>query len=653
MKLFVPGRLCLFGEHSDWAGGYRRINADLERGYTIITGTNQGLYADARPHPSKLVLRTTLPDGAKQGPFEVAMDRDALLAEAEAGGFFSYAAGVAYQVMTHYRVRGLEIDNYETTLPVQKGLSSSAAVCVLVARAFNRIYDLKMTVRGEMEYAYQGEITTPSRCGRMDQGCAYGNRPILMTYDGDRIDVREMKTPRDLYFIVVDLHGRKDTRRILADLNRAYPFADDDGQRRVQEYLGPINKRIVHQAREAIEAGDAARVGALMREAQAEFDRCLGPACPSQFHSPKLHQVLAHEPIQPLIHGGKGVGSQGDGTAQFIATDADAQREVIEILERDLDVSCLELVLRSGLAVRKAVIPAAGFGPAMYPASHHVKKELFPVVDATGRAKPAILTVVEEAIAAGIEQVALIVQPDDLPAMDQLFHAPPPVEHWAKLSTDARAYADRLMEIGRRVTLIPQPVQDGFGHAVACAREFVDGEPFLLMLGDHLYASHADAPCARQLLDVHQRLGQSVVGLMLKSADRIRRFGCVAGAWTQYPSELSITDVVEKPTPDEAAARLTVEGLADDQFLAIFGQYVLDPAVFDYLEETIDHNLRQDGELPFTPALDKLRQYDGLAGYLVQGRHFDIGQPDAYVQALVDYRDAARHAADPAVQPQP
>ncbi len=93
--------------------------------------------------------------------------------------------GVAYQILTHYHVRGLVIDNYKTDLPIKKGLSSSAAICVLTARAFNRVYDLKMTIRGEMELAYQGEITTPSRCGRMDQGCAFGNRPILMTFDGD------------------------------------------------------------------------------------------------------------------------------------------------------------------------------------------------------------------------------------------------------------------------------------------------------------------------------------------------------------------------------------------------------------------------------------------------------------------------------------
>ena len=159
------------------------------------------------------------------------MVREALLAEAERGGFFSYAAGVAYQILTHYRVRGLEVDNYLTDLPVKKGLSSSAAFCVLIARAFNRIYDLKMTVRGEMEFAYSGEITTPSRCGRMDQGCAYGGRPILMTFDGDRIDIEELKVPRNLYFVIADLGAGKDTKEILSKLNRCYPFAENELQR--------------------------------------------------------------------------------------------------------------------------------------------------------------------------------------------------------------------------------------------------------------------------------------------------------------------------------------------------------------------------------------------------------------------------------------
>ena len=256
MNLFVPGRICLFGEHSDWAGGYRRINADLERGYTLISGTDQGIYANIEPHPTSLVLTATTHDGAKHGPYEIPMQREALLTEAEKGGFFSYIAGVAYQVMTHYHVRGLVIDNYHTDLPVQKGLSSSAAICVLAARAFNRVYDLKLTVRGEMEIAYMGEITTPSRCGRMDQGCAFGNRPVLMTFDGDRLDTEELQVAGELHYVIVDLQAHKDTMEILRRLNRSYPFADNEIESGVHELLGPINKRVVHQSIDALQAAD-------------------------------------------------------------------------------------------------------------------------------------------------------------------------------------------------------------------------------------------------------------------------------------------------------------------------------------------------------------------------------------------------------------
>ena len=262
MKLFVPGRICLFGEHSDWAGGHRRTNAELEKGYTVITSTNQGVYAEVQSHPTSLILKTSLSDGTRYGPYALPMEPAALLAEAEKGSFFSYAAGVAYQILTNYRVQGLEIDNYLTDLPVKKGLSSSAAICVLVARAFNRIYDLKMTTREEMECAYQGEIKTPSRCGRMDQGCAY-QHPILMSFDGDNIDVKEFSVPKNLYMVIVDLGVGKDTRFILNQLNDCYPFAENDLQRNVQHYLGPLSAEITQSAYQALRQGNAEAVGAV------------------------------------------------------------------------------------------------------------------------------------------------------------------------------------------------------------------------------------------------------------------------------------------------------------------------------------------------------------------------------------------------------
>ena len=634
MKIFVPGRVCLFGEHSDWAGGHRRINSEIEKGYTLLTGTNQGIYADVEPHATSLVLSSATPGGERNGPYEIPMEPKALLEEARKGGFWSYIAGVAYQVLTHYHVRGLVIDNYKTDLPMRKGLSSSAAICVLTARAFNRIYDLKMTTRGEMELAYNGEITTPSRCGRMDQGCAFGNRPILMTYDSDRLDVKELRVREDMYLVLVDLGGKKDTLEILARLNRAYPFAENETERGVQQLFGPVNKRVVHQAVEALEATDARRIGELMTEAQGLFDRWAVPACPEELTAPLLHRVLNYEPVKQHTWGGKGVGTQGDGTAQFIARSAADQKALIEIVERDLKMSCLPLTLQAGQRVRKAVIPAAGFGTRLFPASKATKKELFPIVDRDGIAKPVILLLVEEALSAGIEDVILIVQENDLSDFRAFFQEQVSIENYNKLPGHFREYARRILEIGRRVSFVTQTTQEGFGHAVYCAHDAVGDEPFLLMLGDHLYRSATDVSCAQQLIAAYDQHKVSTLGLRSTPEDQLANFGTATGVWLEANRLLSVSEFAEKPTADYARNNLRVPGLQDGTYLTVFGQYVIKPALFGYLEEHIKNNVRERGEFQLTSALDRLRREDGFLGLIVDGQRYDIGLPEYYLDTL-------------------
>ena len=652
MKIFVPGRLCLLGEHSDWAGGYRCLNPELEKGYTLLVGTNQGLYAEVKPHPTQLILHASLSDGTRKEPLVLPMERQVLLAEAQKGGFFSYAAGVAYQFLTHYQVCGLEIDNYLTDLPIQKGLASSAALCVLVARAFNRLYDLKMTIRGEMEFAYLGEITTPSRCGRMDQACAYGNRPIMMIFDGDspngdsfasRTDVIELNIPKDLFFVIVDLGAGKNTQEILSQLNQSYPFATNEVQENVQNYLGSISSQITQEAVDALQKGDAEQLGALMKRAQAEFDKHLIPACPSQLTAPLLHQILNYEPIQPYILGGKGVGSQGDGTAQFIVKDDESQQKVIEIIERDFpQMQSLKLTIQSQKKVRKAVIPAAGFGTRLFPATKVVKKELFPIIDRDGRAKPIILAIVEEAISGGIEEVGIVVQKSDRALFEDFFKTPPTKELFNKLSPQNQEYSQYLQDLGQRITILTQEEQEGYGHAVFCAKEWVKDEPFLLLLGDHVYASDNETSCAGQVLDIYEQVGQSVVGLSVMPAEIIHKAGCVTGIWQESNSILSVTQLSEKPDIDYARSHLHMEGMADDQFLGIFGMYVLKPKIFDFLEEHISNNIRQKGEFQLTSCLDRLRQEEGITGYLVKGRYFDTGMPEFYRQTMIDFRNAGQ-----------
>jgi galactokinase len=339
MNIFIPGRLCLFGEHSDWAAQYRLLNSNIKPGYAIVVGTNQGIFAKVQLHHS-LQFQTV----NHSPPLNIVMDQALLLEMAKTENFYSYVAGVAYQALVHYGVGGMAVNNYKMNLPLKKGLSSSAAICVLLARAFNQLYNLGLTIEAEMDLAYEGERTTPSQCGRLDQACAYGGQPILITFAGDRIEVQPLTVGQDLYLIIVDLAGNKDTQKILTNLNQCYPTADNAIKARVQSYLGEINADITKQAISALQVGNGAKIGNLMSYAQAEFDRCLIPTCPSQLTAPKLHQLLEHPPLQDCIYGGKGVGSGGDGTAQLLTRDRRCQRQAISIIQRDFPkMKCYQL----------------------------------------------------------------------------------------------------------------------------------------------------------------------------------------------------------------------------------------------------------------------------------------------------------------------
>jgi len=343
-ELFVPGRLCLFGEHSDWAGGHRRQNSDIEKGYAIVAPTNQGNYARVTKLDKPIFRFISKPFGET---LETQLDDKELLKIAEEGGIFSYVAGVAHEIVTNYHNhnnRGIEINNQKTDLPVKKGLSSSASACVLTAKAFNEVFYLKWTLRRIMELAYLGEVTTPSRCGRMDQACAY-DKPILMTFNGDGSDVKELKIGRDFYLLIVDLKSKKDTRKILADLSRGFPFPITDEEKRKHVYFNQVNPVMIREARKALEGGSPDYLGATMKVAQENFDNYLASSC-SELTAPKLHHILSFPKIRGYIHGGKGIGSGGDGTAQLVCKSREDREKARRVLEEELKLECFDLDLK-------------------------------------------------------------------------------------------------------------------------------------------------------------------------------------------------------------------------------------------------------------------------------------------------------------------
>ena len=146
IKLFVPGRLCLFGEHTDWAGHYRTMNADIPAGAAIVTGIEQGIYAEVEKS-SVFEVRSDAPEITSiWSDFSCRMNEAELKRIAKSGGFFCYCAGVASYMLEWYKVGGVSIRITSMTLPMKSGLSSSAAICVLVARAFNLLYNLNVLI---------------------------------------------------------------------------------------------------------------------------------------------------------------------------------------------------------------------------------------------------------------------------------------------------------------------------------------------------------------------------------------------------------------------------------------------------------------------------------------------------------------------------
>ncbi len=347
IELFVPGRVCLLGEHADWAGQYGR-----HTGYCLVIGTDQGIGATAAA-ADELIVETPLPtpDGRPSGRYRRIRCRlepaDLLAAATDSGEFFRHCAGVAHEVIKQYDVGGIELTIGKMDLPLKKGVSSSAAVCITVARAFDAVYGLNLFPHELMDLAYRGERLTGSQCGRMDQACIFGKTPVLLSFTGpDDVRIEPIFPEGQIEMFIVDLAGDKDTVRILTDLQDAYADSAD-----LQAALGADNETFVRRGCGALVRGDAAELGEVMIAAQKNFDAKIAPACPDQLASPLLHKVLTLKSIAEHIHGGKGVGSQGDGTAQLVARSSTDRDEAIKKITAAFgDMRCFPLTVRPHLS---------------------------------------------------------------------------------------------------------------------------------------------------------------------------------------------------------------------------------------------------------------------------------------------------------------
>jgi len=268
--------------------------------------------------------------------------------------------------------------------------------------------------------------------------------------------------------------------------------------------------------------------------------------------------------------------------------------------------------------VRKAVIPAAGFGTRFLPISKAVPKEMLPLVD-----KPVIQYVVEEAAASGITDILLVISRSKR-AIEEHFH--PIAELESELEAKGRSAeltALRDLQSMARLHFVWQPKMGGLGDAIRYARNFVGEEPFAVLLGDTVVTTtDAGRPLTRQLADVVEQRGGSAVALQEVPVEKVSRYGIMGGKEVA-PGVILASQFVEKPKPEEAPSRL-----------AVSARYVLSPKVFECLERATPG---KGGEIQLTDAMAALMQDDPLHGVRFEGKRHDVGNKLDFIRANVEF----------------
>jgi UTP--glucose-1-phosphate uridylyltransferase len=295
------------------------------------------------------------------------------------------------------------------------------------------------------------------------------------------------------------------------------------------------------------------------------------------------------------------------------------------------------------VSVRRAIVPLAGLGTRLFPASHAVKKELFPVVGPDGIARTILHQHLIDLTAAGIEEICLIVQPGS-DADVRRYLAGPDNAYLHRLSSHPELVeeARQMRAFAERVRFAIQHTQEGYGHAVFQARAFAAGEPTLLCLGDHLFRGRKVSPIQQVTSLARTGAGRSVSAVNRIGASRLKSFGTIAGRRrADAPSLIDVTKIVEKPDLDTARRELHVDGLPEDTWLGWFGIHLLGPSIFDVLAEMIRDDIRDNGEFQLTRAQEIQRQREGhLAVEITDGERFDFGTGRDYVESLYRYRTA-------------
>lgn len=607
IEIFVPGRLCLFGEHSDWASTYQNVNSEIEGGAAIVNAISEGIFAEASIN-KKIILKEKKYKSINCN-YE---DIDFIIKQYP---FWKYVlCTISYIKDKYKKVEGIYLNIKKVTLPMKKGLGSSAAICLLVVKAYNILYNLNLTEEEEANVAYYSELLSGSKCGKLDQINNFLPGAKLVTFDSDNVVTKSLIVAKDIYMVYADLNGSKDTIKILSDLNSCYPYPKNNVEKRVHNFLGKTNKKFVFDACKALEQGEIEKLGLLMTKYQKEFDSCLINMC-SELQAPLLHNLLNDVNITELTYGAKGCGSGGDGSIQFVAKDKKCQQQLMTYL-KDLKLNSWAITI-NGNKIKKAIIPVGGFGSRMYPMTKIIGKEFLPIKDVNGIIKPAILILLEELIDSGIEQIGLILPSKYKKRYVDFFLKNYDLEGFEKDS-------EKLKQIFNRLKFINDKSQSGLGNSINLCKRFIGKEKFMLLLGDQIYKSYDNSSCVKQILDFYYTKFLSVISAGETKLDKVSNYGILYGDNLLNDKYFYIKNIVEKPSAEFAKKNLKMVSGGKEKFYSVFGCYILEPSILN-------------GDNNFSNNLSNYVNEKKCIAFIPNGKYYDIGNRDSYYDTFVNF----------------
>jgi UTP--glucose-1-phosphate uridylyltransferase len=286
--------------------------------------------------------------------------------------------------------------------------------------------------------------------------------------------------------------------------------------------------------------------------------------------------------------------------------------------------------------IKKAVITAAARGERLYPVADTVQKAMLPIIDIDGINKPIIQVIAEEAIASGIEEICIVCAPGDEEKYIESFQFLRSTLLKAYKNSDwAQIQAENIRNLLDRLSFTVQNEQLGYGHAVYQAKQFVNNEPFILLLGDYLYVSaHKEKRCAQQLIELAVREDCSVSAVNPTIEHLINKYGTLTGrSILTYNDVYQIERIIEKPSVSQAELELQTPGLRAGYYLCFFGMHVFKPSLFDLLGSAIDD--RKNDIVLLTPVLEKLAQTDKYLALEIKGNRFDTTKRLGLMEAQI------------------